>query len=322
MRVFSFCILSGFTVYLFIQSSYEAFLESQYIAGVIILLMVAGMIFSFSVEAMRIRKSKVSYNKHSKQFFVFISVVVGGVLTYSVSAFLETGPVVSAGLIGILSAMFVKNYSVPLYCGAFVGMVCCQLFTLQMTIAASVIAGLVFVASEGVLDGYGGRLGTIAFIGAVVTVLSTKATFVPDELMYRDVLPVILAYSSAAAGITFFLSANKKHGPVLASGAVGMAGGIVLPAIHEAHGAMLAAVVICASFVGMSSVSKVKNSLHSALAGSVAGLVFSFSARITTGAGGKLGTIAFGTVLGFFGLEKLFGKLIKRPESSENNDSV
>ncbi len=317
MRVFSFCILSGFTLYLFIHSSYEAFLEAKYLVGVIIALMVAGMVFSFVAEAGKLRTSKTTYSKPAKRLLIFISVVIGGVSTYFISAVLGTGPVIAAGLIGILGALFARAYSVPLYCGAFVGMVCNELFSFQMAIIASTIAGLIFVVSEGVLDGYGGRLGTIAFIGAVITVLTTGSTFVPDELVRRELWFFLIVYSAVAAGITTYLSVRKKHGPVMASGVVGLIGGITLPSIHDTHGATLAAVVICASFVGMSSEKKLKNAFHSALVGSVAGLVFVFSARVTTGAGGKLGTIAFGTVLGFYGLEKLFSRFIVKSGDAE-----
>ena len=310
MRVFAFCILSGFTLYLFVHTALVAFLEAHFLGGAIISLMVTGIVFSLFAEARRLRESKVSYSKHSKQTLVFLGVVSGGILTYSMSAFLETGPVVAAGLVGILGALFVKDLAVPVYCGAFVGMVCCTLFTVQMTVAASIIAGLVFVVSEGVLEGFGGRLGTIAFIGTMITVLSSPAVFVPEDLLQRELLLPAVLYSAVAAGLTFYLSVKKGHGPVMASGSVGLAGGIALPAIHELHGKVFAAVVICASFVGMSSDTRLRNSMHSVLAGMVAGVVFGFSTHIATGSGGKLGTIAFGTVLGFYGIERLLGRFI------------
>jgi len=312
MRVFAFCILSGFTLYLFIHTALVAFFEAHFVGGVIISLMVAGIVCSLFVEARRLRTSKISYSKYSKQILAFASVVSGGILTYLISAFLEVGPVVAAGLIGILGALFVKDLEIPVYCGAFVGMVCCTLFSVQMTIAASIIAGLLFVVSEGVLEGFGGRLGTIAFIGTTITVLSSPAVFVPDDLLQRELLLTAVLYSAVAAGLTFYLSVKKGHGPVMASGSVGLAGGIALPAIHEAHGTTFAAVVICASFVGMSSYKRLKSSLHSALAGTVAGLVFCFSTHIATGSGGKLGTIAFGAVLGLYGIERILRRFIVR----------
>lgn len=99
------------------------------------------------------------------------------------------------------------------------------------------------------------------------------------------------------------------NGPVLASSVVGMLGGLVLPVVFPAQGANLAVVAICASFGGMSSRERLPNAWAVLAVGVFTGVVFIFSTPHLGGAGGKLGTIAFGSVLAVSGFRCAAGQL-------------
>lgn len=88
-----------------------------------------------------------------------------------------------------------------------------------------------------------------------------------------------------SANVTFFLTQFEMIGPVLASSLVGLLGYLFIK--------QYAALVYCASFVGMSSVAVGYNHYLISLASFLAFVVFHLSTNYLTGHGGKLGTIAF-----------------------------
>lgn len=228
----------------------------------------------------------------------FVGVVGGALVTYFVSVDLELGAVIASGLIGLLGALIFPQQAVPIYCGSFVGMSSNALLTTYPEmLLAGMAAGLIYNLSVGTLDGFGGKLGTIAFAGAVLTGLGLGRNFivavVPDVALAWQ----IVLYATAAAVLTYWLSITKKHGAVIGSSMVGLVGGLVLPVLNPQNGALLAVVVICASFTGMSSAKRIPNYLWMTLAGIITGIIFIYSLPVLGGAGGKLGTIAFGAAM-------------------------
>jgi uncharacterized membrane protein HdeD (DUF308 family) len=107
----------------------------------------------------------------------------------------------------------------------------------------------------------------------------------------------IILTSVIASVVTYLVNVKLGKGGVIASGLVGLVGGLVLPVAFPAVGATLATVCICASFAGMSSKARIANEALMAVAGVLVGLVFMYSSPYLGGAGGKLGTTAFGSVI-------------------------
>jgi hypothetical protein len=91
----------------------------------------------------------------------------------------------------------------------------------------------------------------------------------------------------------------------MASGIVGVVAGLILPVLFPEIGGTLAVMAICASFVGMSSAKHFPNALPLAVAGLFLGLIFIYSMPFLGGAGGKLGTMAFGSGLAVRGFMDL-----------------
>ena len=251
------------------------------------------------------------------------SLFIGALLTYFLSVNLGLGPVVAASLIGITGALTAAKFAAPIYCGSFVGMVSHDLAQGYTFLAlAAMIAGLTYIVSSCAFNGFGGKLGTIAFTGCVsAAVLLGKPLLsapVPELHMFWQ----ILLFSVLGAVITYVLSIRFKLGPVLASGLVGIFGGLTLPGLYPAYGSMLAIVVICASFAGMSSKERMANEFLVFIAALFVGLIFIFSSPYLGGAGGKLGTIAFGSSLAVSGIVSIkswllgqFGRLKQKGRS-------
>lgn len=119
------------------------------------------------------------------QDVVYVS--LGALLTYFISVDLEFGSVIAAGFTGTLVSylpyMFpkktwIKRVPVAAYCGAFVGMTA-PAVSLGHTfiIFSAFLTGALFVAAKNVFNGFGGKLGTIAFGGVALSSLIVYLIF-------------------------------------------------------------------------------------------------------------------------------------------------
>lgn len=239
-----------------------------------------------------------------------LSLLLGAVFTHFLSIDLSLGPVVAAGITGIGAAVISKKYAVPAYCGAFVGMVSQEVSRGYIfLLLASVIAAAIYVLSICVFNGFGGKLGTIAFTGCLLASFILRRELLSEPIPENEKAVLITLYSVIAAVITYLISIKSGEGPVMASSVTGIAGGLILPAIHGEAGGTLAVVVICASFAGMSSEERLPNIFLVGTAGLFSAVVYILSSPHLGGAGGKLGTIAFGSTLAVTGLYSVYTRL-------------
>ena len=229
----------------------------------------------------------------------FVAVVAGATVTFLVGVEFNLTPVVASALIGLIGATALKRLAVPIFCGSFVGMCSPEIFvSLGWVALAGLIAGLIFVAARDVFNGFGGKLGTIAFTGALAASVIFGCRLTGPLIPGPEVTFWILGYSVAGATATYLLSVRLANGPVVASALVGLAGGLLLPAAHgPVLGSTLAVIVFCASFVGMTATERLDRVALVSAAGLVCGVVFIFTVPHLGGAGGKLGTIAFGSTI-------------------------
>jgi len=235
-----------------------------------------------------------------------LSVVSGSLLAYALSHDLSLGAVVAASLVAILAYLIAPSYSVPAYCGAFVGMTSnLLLFSYVEVGLAGLIAGIVYVLTRHVFNGIGGKLGTIALIGTALTGMSLGREFLLLPIADWETNTLIILTAMLGAPLTFFLNIHQKHGPVMASAFVGLIAGLILPNIFPEIGQTLSVVAICASFAGMTSGERCPAFWTMLITALFTGVVFVYSTPLLGGAGGKLGTIAFGAVLSSCGYARL-----------------
>ena len=222
-----------------------------------------------------------------------LAVAAGAPLTRLLAVDLGLGVVVAAALVGLLADRLLPSYGAAVYCGAFVGMASPVVFGgLPAVTAAGLLAGAVFVAAEEVFDGFGGKLGTTAFVGCAAIALALGADGGSGSAVSGSTAVGYALAGAAAAGVTYVSSVHLEHGPVQASALVGLVGGLVSPALLVG-GDGIAAVVFCASFAGMADPGRVPGVGAIAVAGALCGVLVAATSLVLVGFGGKLGTIAF-----------------------------
>ncbi len=303
-------IILSVTVLTLLGATVFTGLKTQWIAGIVSLIVLAGALITIISEGKRLLADK-KFNDELpliKHVYEFLGVFIGGVLSCIFCRDFQLGAVVGASLIAIIAYLLVPKHAVPIYCGAFVGMTSnALLFTRSEVAIASAIAGIIYVLSSYVFGGFGGKLGTIAFISTIITSLILGREFIAAPVYETSQILMIILVALIAAPLTYYFNVIRGHGAVLASGLVGLLGGLILPIIPEIGGT-LAVVAICSGFAGMSSKARSPKIWMLFVAGLFIGVVFVYSAPIFGGAGGKLGTIAFGSIMAVYGFMILIGQ--------------
>ncbi len=303
-------IILSVTVTMLLGATVVTGFNTQWIAGIVSLIVMAGALITIIGEGKRILADK-KFNDELpliKHVYEFLGVFIGGILACIICRDFKLGAVVGASLVGIIAYLVVPKYAVPVYCGAFVGMTSnALLFTRSEVAIASAIAGIIFVLSSYVFGGFGGKLGTIAFISTIITSLILGREFIVAPIFETNAILLIILVSLIATPLTYYFNVIRGNGPVLASAFVGLLGGLILPIIPEIGGT-LAVVAICASFAGMTAKARCPKIWMMLVAGLLIGVIFVYSTPIFGGAGGKLGTIAFGSVMAVYGFLSLLAK--------------
>ncbi len=293
----------------------------HYLGGVIVVIVLIGAGLAIFYEAKKHLGRTSVEGESSFEPYQGLAVIVGGLAAYALAHELGLGPVIAASLVGLAGFVFLPNYSVAAYCGAFVGMTSdLLLFNWFEVGLAGLIAAVVFILTKDLFPGVGGKLGTIALIGTVLACTCLHREFILVPIADMQTNTAIMITAMTATPLTFFI--NTKQGPVFASAFVGLAGGLILPALFPQIGSTLAVVAICASFTGMTSQARCPRFRDILITGFFTGVVFVYSTPLVGGAGGKLGTIAFAAVLATCGLKQLFGWNNGRHRSGRQNQGA
>lgn len=114
-----------------------------------------------------------------KDLYLILFAVTGALSTFFINIELKFGPVIAAGFIGTLASFvpsinrkskLLKEAPPAIYCGAFVGMTSASVApNLKFILLAGIIAGSILILSKNIFNGFGGKLGTIAFGGVAIT---------------------------------------------------------------------------------------------------------------------------------------------------------
>ena len=307
-----FTLLSITVLTLLGLTVYEAWLFHS-IGGVLNIFLFIGAVTAIISEAKQLKFATTNNPKWNTQIWQMFSVFTAGIVTYGMSHDLGLGPVISASVIALIAHMIAPKYSVAAYCGSFVGMTSnLLLYNYQEVALASFIAGIVFFLTGDVFNGFGGKLGTIALLSTAITCQSLNRDFLTLSIADLQTNLWIILVAAIAAALTFYFNIYRKQGPVLASAVVGIIGAMILPPLFPEIGNTLAVVAICASFTGMTSKERCGSFRNIIITGVLTGVLFVYSTPQLGGAGGKLGTIAFGSVLSASGYRKLITSIAER----------
>jgi hypothetical protein len=249
----------------------------------------------YGINEERKKEIRKKYSFNTVDIYNFIAVLVGTFISFIFNNYLGMGAVVGASLVGVIVAVMAPKYAVPAYCGAFVGMASCVLFeTYGHLSVTGIVAGVIFVLSKNAFNGYGGKLGTTALTGCILSsVFAGKeflgGSYIPDW----DTGKHLILYSVVAAVLSYVINIRLKHGAVWGSGIVGLLAGLFMPHFYPKIGGSIAVMMICSSFAGMSSQERLPNEIYVGMAGLLSAFLFIYSMPYLGGTGGKLGTIAF-----------------------------
>jgi hypothetical protein len=276
------------------------------------IILLIGLLYGINEE--RKKEIREKYIFSIMDIYNFIAVLVGTFVSFIFNNYLGMGPVVAASLVGVIVAVMVPKFAVPAYCGAFIGMASCILFeTYGHLTVTGIVAGAVFVLSKNAFNGYGGKLGTTALTGCILSsVFAGKeflsGSYIPDW----DTGKHLILYSVVAAVISYVVNIRLKHGAVFGSGIVGLLAGLFMPHFYPKIGGSIAIMMITSSFAGMSSQKRLPNEVYVGMAGVLSAFLFIHSIPYFGGTGGKLGTIAFTPsiiIRGFLDLLEYFKKV-------------
>ena len=173
-----FFILIAFFLLIFLGGIFK---ENNSSTAIVAILVIAITLLLFGFYHKHKRIVKTPFNILSDGLLV-IGAILGAIVTSFLNITMHLGPVIAAAAVGVCAGFLTplisqkkyKSLAPAIYCGAFVGMTAATRVSNPMLIGiAGAIAGVIFVASQNIFVGSGGKLGTIAFIGTTIVMLLT-----------------------------------------------------------------------------------------------------------------------------------------------------
>ncbi|MBW3015932.1 hypothetical protein KY330_05920 [Candidatus Woesearchaeota archaeon] len=172
---FAYFMLTVFLSVFFGVAMYE---KKSSLSLFLFLVLLLAFVQGLRIVYCKSRKKRYTMREH---YNVVIGSVMGAVVTYYISVNLGYGPVIGAGVVGVLGALICKGIGclsglgAPVYMGAFVGMSSALVLPgFALVALAGLIAGILFVSTHDVYIGLGGKLGTMAFMGVCLALLIMK----------------------------------------------------------------------------------------------------------------------------------------------------
>lgn len=248
----------------------------------------------------------------------FLFAYFAAIFTYNLTMYDQVSSVLSSALVGLVGGTIFKNHDKAMFAGSFLGMAAGSVFGAWGFVLASLVMAFVFVFTKPIYQGVGGKLGTIAFTGAIISYLITDITpTVGITFSITEGLYLVIA-SVVGAILTRVISNVKDVTIVQASSVVGLL--FVVFFDYETY-SLSPYIALCgfgASFVGMSSKHQMKNIFIVGIGGLLFGVLFYLESNLFGGFGGKLGTTAFISSLVVIGLTNLIPLKLKKPIDSSN----
>ncbi len=312
-----FVLISFSAVSLFTYSVITAFTERHYLISLLILFLNSLLFVDIFSQFKKENYHFIKLNR--KDFFIVVFCVVGAMIAYVLNVYIGLGAIIASALVGILGAILLPQYAISIYCGSFVGMVSPMvLHDFYHVIIAGILAGVILMLAADEYKGYGGKLGASAFIPWIILSVSNDVQLTTPQSLSISIMFEIVIFSAVASFTTYVIAHRLKHDVVTSSSLVSLMSGLILPAIFQTHGITFAAVAMSASFAGMSSKNIIKNEFQMIIVSLLLGIMFVYSYSHFGGAGGKLGTLAFASVITFKGIEVIKDFLCNKLHSDRN----
>lgn len=267
--------------------------------GLFFFLLIAGLHHAFSTEI-------DAHHVLNIDALDFVFCALGVLATFSLVHWLGISAVLASASLGLVGYGVVRKYQVPIYCGSFAGMVSTSMFDFVEVGVLAAVAAVIFVLTKPLFAGYGGKLGTVAFMSSLITFSLFEKTQLTLTADYS--LGLLFLVSALGVLASFYLQHGLKTSSVFASASTSL-----LFALVVTYGfvslADYAVVFFSASFIGMSSKERLPNVLFVIVSGLVLGLIYFIFTAYFHGLGGKLGLMAMMSVVITNGIAFAFLKM-------------
>lgn len=297
-QIFGYVIISLTALLVLIRTIFSTGLRLDRILWLIILAVIGIFLISglskHGKELLKSREQESQRNRGLNYIKIIFACFLGSLVTHYLSVSWGFGPFIASGLVGIIVAMVSPKFAPCVYAASFAGMSSQNVLpTIFHSVIVGIIVGIVFIICKTVFDGFGGKLGVIAFFSVWLIFsfsrLEVEVLKVPDLI---EGLGMVLSCIFGAIA-TYLLSVRMKTGPVMASSIVTLIGGIFLPPTCPLIAQNLASGLTAGTYAGMSSKEIIRSNPAIGLAGMIAGIILVLGFPVFYGWGGKLGVVAF-----------------------------
>ncbi|MBN2540606.1 MAG: hypothetical protein JXB08_03670 [Bacilli bacterium] len=301
-----FVVVALALIYAFFHIFYEPrHIVVDILYGSFFLLLLWGLYHAFHMEKQQAKF--ISFN-NLDGIFAALAVMV----TYSIVHFLDVSNVLASSFIGLVGFLFLRKYQVAIYCGSFAGMVSVALFGFEEVVVLALICAFIFILTKPLFFGYGGKLGTIAFMSSLITFSIFDKEYL--VVSYDFSLWLLLLTSVVGVALTFYFQHYFHVSAVFASAIFSFIFALLISQLAPYYSSYTV-VFYAASFIGMSSQKHLPNVFFVVLAGLILGFFYFLFFEFFHGLGGKLGLMAMMSVIITSGLSSFFKKYKMLKES-------
>lgn len=289
-----FAVLFAYVTVLFEPK--EILLDTVYF--LLFSLLLLGIFFEFKKQVYKVDIIKFKYKE-------ILAIILGTFLTYSLSHYFKLNAVISASSVGFIGFLIFRKYEIPIYCGAFAGMVSISMFSFFEVLILSLVCSIIYILSKPIFKGYGGKLGTIAFLSSLIVHSIFGDEFLVVEMNFS--IHYLILTTTLSVMITYTLKHKFNLSSVLASSLPSLIFSIIFILFIPNHFDYVV-VFFSASFIGMSSKEKLPTILCVFISGVVLGIIYDLFVEFFNGLGGKLGLMAMISVIITSSISTLIGK--------------
>lgn len=288
-KLIIFTVFMGFVVYAFLTVIFnlDTFSET-FFASVLFVLLIIGSIV-IAQKSKKVSKEKIKF-LNWESLFVFAGVI----LTYEISYLFSFSSVLSSASIGFFGFLFFRKYSIGIYCGSFAGMMSYAILNHYQMVMVGIVCVVFYQIIKTILDGYGGRLGAIAFVStALVSFVFAKSML---EIEVEVIWYLVFVFAVVGSMISSFIHNQLGKSAVLASALPSLILAIFIDFLFPNLG-VYSGIFFTASFVGMSDKNVIPNWKISLIIDIILGIIFLLFLDYFNGFGGKMGLMALTSIM-------------------------
>lgn len=279
---------------------------------ILFIVIIAFWLISFFVNYKTIIKAPKGKMDKKDHLFDFLAILSGALIVYCLSSDLQLNSVIVVGILAVFSGLLIKRFANEIILGAFIGAgTFLSSGYLGVIVASSIAAGVYFLLKE-VFKGLGGKLGTSAFIGGIITYLIFNEVIVKGHSYSGINVFYVIIISLLAGVLTYILNNEFKLGPITSYGIVLLLGSVFL-LFSYTKDFNFANIVFGAALVGMTDKSKQRGYFIAIVASLLFGIFIAIGESFLNigGRGGLLMLMSVLTASGMLEVKSKFVSLFK-----------